>query len=212
MNEIVTPQGEDHNGDSSLNVGALSLGTAPELKAADVDVASLALSQDYASLVTVSSQTVGVEITRPSRLEFIRTHPLWLFICAMLEVDFEHWVLAPALFPRYFREAAAKMLVPAITRRGALFLWPIRLPGIDGRIDRWNQTAKHAADLARTKWVRLVSNRKIGDYDIEIAEGIGDPTWPKDVTSMEQLLKLAFVDKVIDSESHPVLLRLAGKD
>jgi len=212
MNDILSNQGENHNVDSSPAVGALSLGKAPELKAADVDVASLALSQDYASLVTVSSQTVGVEITRPSRLEFIRTHPVWLFVCAMLEVDFEHWVVAPALFPRYFREASAKMLIPAITRRGQLFLWPIRLPGIDGRLDRWNQTAKFAAELARTKWVRLVSNRKLGDYDIEIAEGIGDPTWPKDVTSMDQLLKLAFVDKVIDSESHPVLLRLAGKD
>ncbi len=213
MDHTVTSAGEEHNNNSaSPNVGALSLGDASQLKVGDLDVAGLALSQNYTELVQVTSQTVGVEITRPSRLEFIRTHAVWLFICAMLEIDFEHWILAPALYPKYFREAAAKVLIPAVTRRGQIFLWPIRLPGVDGRLDRWNQTAKYAAELAQSKWVRLVSNRKIGDYDIEIAEGIGEPTWPKDITSMEQLLELAFRDKVIASESHPVLLRLAGKD
>ena len=210
--ESVKSENASQSGLGTINVDALSIGNASQFKVGDLDVASLALSQDYAEMVTTVSQTVSVDISRPNRLEFNRTHPSWAFLAAMMEVDFEHYVIDPALFPKYFREASPKILIPTITRRNQVFLWPIRLPGIDGRLDRWNQTARYAAELAQSKWVRLVSNRKIGDYDIEIAEGIGEPTWPKDITSMEQLLELAFRDKVIASESHPVLLRLAGKD
>ena len=38
----------------------------------------------------------------------------------------------------------------AINRQGVLFLWPIRLPGADGKIDDWSRSAMDAADEAKS--------------------------------------------------------------
>ena len=47
------------------------------------------------------------------------------------------------------------------------------------------------------------------DYLIETAEGIDhEPTWPE--KDFDELLKLAFDGKVIDSEEHPYVRRLRG--
>ncbi len=212
MDEKIAYSGNVGNQALPSDVEALGLEVAPQVNTGSLDIGSLRLSQDYAGMITTTSKTLGIEISRPNRLEFIRTHPTWEYQAAMLEIDFEHYVLHPALFPKYHREASPKVLVPSITRRGQVFLWPIRLPGLDGRLDRWNQTARNAAELARTQWIRLISNRQLGDYDVDIVEGLPEPTWPADITSLEQFLEIAFAGKVIDSENHPVLQRLAGKD
>ena len=59
----------------------------------------------------------------------------------------------------------------AINRQGVLFLWPIRLPGADGKLDDWSRSAMDAADEAKSRWVRITANMSLGAYDVAVASG-----------------------------------------
>jgi hypothetical protein len=51
----------------------------------------------------------------------------------------------------------------------------------------------------------------IGAYDVfEASSTIPEPEWPKDLT-FEQMLRIAFKGRLVDSLSHPVLKRLRGE-
>ena len=100
-------------------------------------------------------------------------------------------------------------LVPTISRQSALFIWPVPLPSEDGRRNAWTDTAQEAMRLAQEHWVRLMPDMGLGAYCIYRAEGqLSDPVWPD--KSFEELLEIAFKDRVIDSPDHPVVRRLRG--
>ena len=89
-------------------------------------------------------------------------------------------------------------------------MWPVRLPGEDGRIDDWNRVAREAAEIAMSRWIKLTANRSLGTYDVsEAAADLPEPHWPTE--SMEQLLEVAFRGKIIDSLEHPIVLQLQGR-
>jgi hypothetical protein len=47
-------------------------------------------------------------------------------------------------------------------------------------------------------------------YDITVAPGqVAEPAWPD--LSFQQIIKIAFRDKMIDEWNHPVLRRLRGE-
>ncbi len=52
-----------------------------------------------------------------------------------------------------FGEWISKILYIAINRSGILFVWPIKLPGPDGKLDQWNLSAHEASGMAQNKWV-----------------------------------------------------------
>jgi hypothetical protein len=98
----------------------------------------------------------------------------------------------------------------AINRQGVLFLWPIRLPGADGRLDEWSRTALEAADRASRGWVRVAANMSLGAYDVYEAAGqLGEPEWPTE--PFKELLRVGFKGRLIDTLDHPVLRRLRGE-
>src|SRR5262249_12734467 len=103
-----------------------------------------------------------------------------------------------------------RALFTAINRQGVLFLWPIRLPGADGKVDGWSQSALEAAQKARSGWVRVSANLSLGAYEVWEATGeFGEPDWPD--KSFRELLHLAFKGKLIECPDHPVLRRLRGE-
>ena len=53
-------------------------------------------------------------------------------------------------------------LYTAINRQGVVFLWPVRLPGPDGKVNEWWRSAGEAAELAMTKWVRVKAEHELG--------------------------------------------------
>jgi hypothetical protein len=90
-----------------------------------------------------------------------------------------------------------------------VFLWPVRLPGPDGKLNEWWRSAAEAAELAMTRWVRVKANMDLGAYEIFSATGtLQDPTWPE--LSFNELLRIAFRDRVVDNIGHPVVKRLRG--
>ena len=158
---------------------------------------------------------VSVLVRKPHRQEFFRTHPdpRMALEAAILEFkqDRQSFIVAPELAPYLPGEAVAKFLLPTITNHGTLFLWPIRLPDEQGRLDEWNTVAHEAAERAKSKWVRLMANMGAGTYDVlEAAGQFPDPVWPE--ASLQQLLEIAFKGRIIEDQDHPVLRKLRGEN
>ena len=64
--------------------------------------------------------------------------------------------------------------------------------------------------MAMTRWVRMKSNRSLGAYEITMAAGeMADPVWPD--LSFQELIKIAYRDRMITSLDHAVVKRLRGQ-
>jgi hypothetical protein len=77
-----------------------------------------------------------------------------------------------------------------MTRQGVLLLWPLKLP-TDGPGRSWAETARQAAELAKTKWARVVPDMGLDGYRIFMAEGsLPEPEWPD--KPLDEILQIAF--------------------
>jgi hypothetical protein len=180
------------------------------------DVASLRLSQDFASAVGVKTLLKTVPVKKPSKEWFVQTHrnSAYQMSTAVLELkeDRETYLVSPALWPMLADEKtfSPRLLVTAINRQKVLFLWPIRLPDSDGKLDDWSRSAMDAADEAKSRWVRVTSNMSLGAYEVAVASGqVAEPVWPDN--TFQEIIKIGFRDKMISDWDHPVLKRLRGE-
>jgi hypothetical protein len=90
---------------------------------------------------------------------------------------------------------------------GNILIWPVPIL-TEREFPVW-KSARAAYELALDQWVQMVWAEDRNDYLIETAEGIDhEPAWPE--KDFEELLKLGFDGKVIDSEEHPYVRRLRG--
>lgn len=178
------------------------------------DLASMRLSQDFASAIGVKKRITTVPVRKPNRQEFVRVHPdpKYRLDTAVVELKAERetYVVAQFLWPEVHGELIPKRLQLTMTRQNVLILWPIRLPGEDGRIDQWNQSAMIAAERATQCWVRVASARHLGAYELfEAPADLPDPEWPE--ISFQEIFDVAFRDRQIDDINHPVLKQLRGE-
>lgn len=181
---------------------------------AGIDLESLRLSQNFSAMVGVKKVLTTVPVRKPTRQEFVRVHPdeAWQLQTAVLVLkeEREHYLVAPELWSEIPGEITPVLLLTGVNRQGVFFLWPIRLPGEDGRIDGWNQSAMEAAQLAKMGWVRVAANMSLGGYEVFRATGdLPEPQWPD--ISFQELVNIAFKGRFIDSMEHPVIKRLMGK-
>jgi len=178
------------------------------------DPSSLRLSQNFHQSVGVKKHITTIPVRKPSKQDFVKTHPdeAYRIDTAVIELkeERETYLIDPSLLSELPSEWIPKTLITYINRQGVLALWPIRLPGEDGRLDSWNQSALDAAMVATEKWVRVSSNMSLGAYDVYTATvEISEPEWPD--LSFEQILEIAFRGKYIDDLDHPVVQKLLGR-
>lgn len=189
----------------------------PKNKATDdpFNPESLRLSQDFAD-VGVKKMLTTVPVRKPNRQEFVRVHPNGLYYLEtaviVLKEDRETYLVKPALVSELSEEIVRMALYTTISRQDVLFLWPIPLPGADGRLNPWHRSAFTAAEITKKKqrWIRVMANMDLHAYEVREAPGkIPDPEWPN--LTFEEILKIAFKDRFIDGMDHPVLRRLRGE-
>jgi hypothetical protein len=180
------------------------------------DPESLRLSSDFAAGVGVKQALLAVPVRKPAKSWFVRVHPdpAYRLQTAVIELkeDGETYLVAPRLWPDLAAEStfSPRALFTAINRQGVVFIWPVRLPGPDGRLDEWSRTALDAAEMAAKGWVRIAANMPLGAYDVFRATGqLPEPEWPD--VPFRELLCIAFRDRFIQSLDHPVLRRLRGE-
>jgi hypothetical protein len=178
-----------------------------------LDLDRLKLSQDFGASIGVKKATTIVPVRKPTRQEFIRVHPdeNYRFSTGVFELKEEReiYLVDSDLWGELPGEITPKILLTTINRQNVLTLWPIRLPGEDGRLDNWNASAMEAANLAQSRWVRVASNMSLGGYDVfKAMSDLPEPEWPD--MSMQQIMDIAFKDRLINSLEHPVIRRLRG--
>jgi len=172
------------------------------------------LGQDYAADLALKKQQVDIPVRKPNNQTFFRVHSdeKMRFAAMVLfrKDDQDIYLVDRPLWPSLLRELVPMMLYLAITRDGVVFFLPIRMAEEDGRINSWHASAHAIVQQAMTSWVRLMSNRPVGAYECVVAMGdYGEPSWPE--SKLEDLLRLAFKDRIIETPDHLVLRKLRGE-
>ena len=182
--------------------------------AGDFDLSRLRLGQDFADKVGVKKALLSVPVRKPDRQSFVRVHPdptRRLDTATLtLKDERETYLVDPSLWRELPGELVPTALFTAITRQGVVFLWPVRLPGPDGRLDSWSRSALDATEMAKEEWVRVAANMSLGAYDVFVATGeFPEPEWPE--VTYQKLLEIAFRDRFIRVPEHPVIKKLRGE-
>ena len=178
------------------------------------DPASLRLDQSFADTVGVKKLLTTVPVRKPNRQDFVRVHPdptYRLSPAAIIELkeDREVYLVTPEMVQNIPGEFVTATLFTTINRQGVMHLWPVKLPGPDGKHNEWHRSAAEAAELAMQRWVRVTANMSLGAYEVFEATGeLSEPTWPD--APFPEILKIAFRNHIVDHEDHPVVQRLRG--
>jgi hypothetical protein len=178
------------------------------------DPAILRLDQSFAEGAQVKKLLTTVPVRKPNPQDFVRVRPeeAYRLVAALIVLrdDREVYLVPPLLASDLQGEWTPHVIYTSISRQGAVFLWPVRLPGSDGRQLEWWRSAAEAAELAMTRWVRIKADMALGAYQLfEAASVIPEPEWP--AFSLMDLLRIAFRDRLVDSPNHAVLKRLRGE-
>jgi hypothetical protein len=178
------------------------------------NLSALRLDQSYADTVGVKKLLTTVPVRKANRQDFVRVHddPRYrLTPAAIIEVreDGEVYLLTPEIAQALPGEFSMVTLYTTINRQGTLHIWPVKLPTPDGRQNEWHRSAAEAAERAMKKWVRVTSSMSLGAYEIFEASGdLPEPGWPD--ISFEEILKIAFRERLVDRADHPLVQRLRG--
>lgn len=178
------------------------------------DLAKLRLSQDFETSLGSSKLITTIPVRKPDSQAFFRVHPDTdhRMETAVLEHrgDRETYLVDRSLWEDLRSEIVPKALYMGITRQGTPFIWPVRLPSSDGRLDNWNRSAHQAAGEAMKGWVRLASNRDLGAYDVFVPQAhFPAPVWPS--ISFDDIIRIAFREHFIRDLEHPVIKMLQGR-
>jgi hypothetical protein len=183
-------------------------------KADPFNPAALRLDQSFADTVGVKKLLTTVPVRKPNRQDFVRVHsdPQYrLTPAAIIEVkeDREFYLVLPSIAQQLAGEFDVRTLFLTINRQGVVHLWPIKLPGPDGKHNEWPRSEAVAAERAMELWVRVTANKSLGAYEVREATGeLPEPDWP--AFSFEEILRIAFRDHIVDRVDHPLVQRLRG--
>jgi hypothetical protein len=188
-------------------------------------------SQFFAELESLrldESETIGVAagreiltrvpVRRPGRKEFVRAHPdprmtiaMALYVDDSEDGDGEAYAVAKEMRDTFGDDVKPTLLQVAMTRSGVLFLWALKIPQSEGGRGRsWHESAFVARDHAKTHWVKVQSDRGLSGYRVFVAEGkIPEPKWPD--KTIEEILEVAFRDRIIKSMDHPIVRKYLGR-
>ena len=103
------------------------------------DPAALRLSADYSEGLGVRKVITTVPNRKPNKSEWfqVRAGEQWRLQTAVLElengVERVTYLVAPPLWPELSGEISFALLLTCVNRANDVFLWRIKLPGLDGR-------------------------------------------------------------------------------
>ena len=179
------------------------------------DIKRWALSQSFAEVIGVKKVLSHVPLDKPGNQDWVRVHrhPDYRgnFPIIKLKTENEKYFVKPEMVAELASEIVPVTIFTVVSSMGVTSLWPVRLPGSDGKDIAWWATERAAAELAMKHWIRIRANKALGANDIDISEKMTTmPRWP-DATFSELMMK-AFEGRIIDSVDHIVVKRLRGLD
>ena len=179
------------------------------------DPDNLRLDPEYLKTGGVKKLLTTVPVRKPNKQDFIRVHPDPDYrLCSVAIIELREERETYLVLSAYARQLEQQLfnrcnLYLATNRQKVLFLWPVKLPDPDGRYLEWHRSAAEAAERAMSKWVRVTSSRSLNAYEIFEASGeLPEPVWPD--FSFQEILKIAFRERIVDRPDHPLVQKLKG--
>jgi len=180
------------------------------------DLEAIRLSPEDTAEIGTREILTRVPVRKPGKTEFVRCHPdasMALAVTIYMDRDERDdvYFVAPQMRGALAEDLRPVLLQLTISRRGVLFIWPLTLPSEENPLGRsWHESARKAAEIAKTTWVRVTADKALGGYRVRQAEGkLPEPEWPTD-KSFNELLTIAFADRIIMTEDHPIVRQLRG--
>ena len=194
----------------------ISLGQPAALPqpAEEIDLDAIALPQNFSDLAAVKTDT-SVKIQKPTKQTWFAPHPdqtSWKVYATIEDQnDFRAlYVLSSAIANDLEKsEWARRALVPCITRQGNLFIWPLRVPDDEGKLDSWSRSASEIVTSSGNQWIRITANHEAQGYvSCRPVSPQSDPVWPKDLA---EVMRKAVMQRLISNTDHPLLKHLRGE-
>jgi hypothetical protein len=165
---------------------------------------------DFSGAATAGTPT-RIHINKPRRDEWVmvRTGKEWETAIYVIEdvqdMDREIYIVTSDLANGELADDARyAILYLAVSSTGRLFWWHVKM-AVNSRRNHWAESALKAIDVAKGKWIRVIPAHE--GYEIRKAKAqMPDPQWPD--MSRDEIIQIAFEDRVIDTMEHPVAKRL----
>ena len=170
------------------------------------------IAKPYEMPIILKREIVTIPVKRPGDQVFFRIHPteevpVWLL---KWHEDSEMYLINPDIISILAEQPKLYILYLGMMLNGNIFLYPIQQKDEGGKWNSWHQSSFAVVTLAKKKWVRAIAQRSINGYTPIIAESNhAEPEWPN--KSLNEILSIAFRDKRIDTENHPIVKTLKGK-
>ena len=195
------------------DLGAGGVPPIPPEPADPFDLANLRIDPAFIENAGVTKLLTTVPVAKPRPQDFVRVRKdaEYRDTFAVLEwqEDREFYVVVPSVAQELPGECVYVRLYTTINRQGVVSLWPVKLPGSDGRVLEWHRSLGEAAERAMEGWVRVRANRSLGAYEIFLGSpSIPKPEWPE--ISFQELVRVGFRDRLVDRLDHPLITKLRG--
>lgn len=178
------------------------------------DLEKLRLPQDFQNMPGAKKLWTNIPVRKPNKTEFFRVldDEKYTIQSAIIELkeEGETYLIDRALLIDLSEFITPVKVVVAVTRMGALMIWPVKLP--QARRNAWHDSALQASELAKKKWICIRANMNAGCYDLsEATVKLPEPEFPTKELTFKKMLELAFRDFYVDSLDHPLVRRLSGQ-
>jgi hypothetical protein len=178
------------------------------------DLSALRLPTNYGATLGVQKLLTTVPVGKPNRSTFFRVQQseelaFNTFILENKEAR-ETYIVMPAVAQVISELVRPVMLNIATDRQNNVSLIPVQLPKDDGTRNPWHESLAQAVERAKINWIRINPNMQLGGYDIfEATAQLPEPIWP--ARTIDELVDIAFLGKIIRSVEHPVVQTYLGK-
>jgi hypothetical protein len=215
-NEPATHQAAPDPLEPTARAAAPDPTTAGETAAKDNNPFSreaLRLDNNYAAFLKTETHQHSIPVAKPPQEVWFRVHDGQDFFFDTFLLDLKAgphrgiYQISKEILQTLKGEKTIKpmRLVLCIDRQGEMRIWPLRLPSPDRREDDWMSSALTVAELAKTKWVKLISG-DTGYKHQDTPDDLPDPVWPE--RTFDDILDAAFAKRRISKMTDPVLLHL----
>jgi hypothetical protein len=165
---------------------------------------------DFRAALGVKKALTELACRKPAKEWWFTVHPTHHVNSYFLELKEtrELYYVAPPLWSLLSHESTLtyQRLYLCLTRQDRPFFWPVKLPGEDGKLSEWAQSAHDAALRGQGAWIRVQSDMHQGHYQVLVADLPVAVTWPD--FRMKDLLRICFTDRLVDSMDHTILRQL----
>jgi len=133
----------------------------------------------------------------------------------MQDGEEEKYLVAPQHYPELIQLGLLKKVrfyAGIVHGTGVFFLSDVALPDAEGKHNSYNRSRMEHYEKAKACWIKIAANKDLGAYEIFVPiANLPEPEWPEKPGCITDALQIAFKDRFVEEENHPILKRIRGE-